>query len=139
MVVPREPLPLPVGLLPQHCGTGATSCTRRRRSAARQLEHIDQWVREVGLALNWLDGRPVAEDFTGLNAVRQRGRANVRSDIVNLGTPTCSPTAAHRELCGFKPGYEEQPVTVAAFSPGKVALPSDAVKCYPGGILSGAA
>ena len=96
MVVPREPLPLPVGLLPPPRGNEA-SCTRRRRAAARRLDYIDQWVREVGVALNWLDGRPIAEDFSNFSAMQSAGLEHIRNDICNLGSPTCTPTAALSE------------------------------------------
>ncbi|CAK0814696.1 unnamed protein product [Prorocentrum cordatum] len=61
----------------------------------------------------------------------------IGSDICNLGSPTCTPTAALRELRGTETCYDMQPVKMVGFSPDEVAPPERRPQVRRGCCLEG--
>ena len=107
MVVQRDGLPVPLGLLGASPQRAINSSTRRRRSAARQCAAVDAWSVEVVAATNWLYGKD-AVDVDTLSASQLAGVADISSFLSTLGSPEVSSAAALRALRGHRPGYDLQ-------------------------------
>ena len=132
----RELLPLPESCCP--LPFVATPCrTRHRRSIQRQAQAVTQWPQEVFYTLNSVYGHGSAAPGLRPSAAQVSGLSHVERVLRDLGPPPCSPAAAHRELCGYTPGYACTPENRASYTEGRVSLPSAGPHCKAEDVLKG--
>ena len=137
MVVPRNPLPLPLSD-PRLPLPDCRGVCRSVRSRVRRAFHSGQWAVDVAEALNNLSGEEPT-DMHELSLMQAHSLSHIKQVVDSASAPSLSPAAAFSALCGHRAGYSKEPEPRAKFQRGLVSLPTRGATCDTGAHLAGRA